>query len=482
MGADVIKVEPPQGDAPCAPGRRSPTATARTSPRSTATSARSRWTSRIPRSRDIARRLVLEADVADREQPARRDGRAWAWAATASAPSKPALIYCSISAFGQDGPRAAEGGFDLTMQAASGVMSVTGEPDGAPVKCGVPLSDFCAGPLRAPSRSPRCSRRVQRGRRRAAHRRPDVRRHARDRGAADERVLRHRPRTRASWARAHPRNAPYQAFTRAATATSRSPRATTSCGNRRAQVVGRPELVADPRFASTTLRAKNQARAEGDLLEAQFAACTARRTGSRSSARRACRARPSTATPKRSPIRRSSSSGWVRTGHAARRPRDAHLGLPGAPRRQRRGRLEAPILRSARTPKPCATSLEEKPMNRLTRFVIAGIDEDRGRGEGRGEDPRPRLAAAGRSDRARRLAAGEVHRARPRHLSPVPAVLRSAGPLLGRELRVGPGPADAGARPHGVGPGGRDARRRALRANSECDAQGRAADRTASTS
>ena len=54
-------------------------------------------------------------------------------------------IYCSISAFGQNGPRAEEGGFDLTMQAMSGVMSVTGEPGGAPVKCGVPLSDFCAG-------------------------------------------------------------------------------------------------------------------------------------------------------------------------------------------------------------------------------------------------------------------------------------------------------------------------------------------------
>jgi crotonobetainyl-CoA:carnitine CoA-transferase CaiB-like acyl-CoA transferase len=45
----------------------------------------------------------------------------------------PKLVYCSISAFGQEGPRAEEGGFDLTMQAMSGVMSVTGEPGGAPV-------------------------------------------------------------------------------------------------------------------------------------------------------------------------------------------------------------------------------------------------------------------------------------------------------------------------------------------------------------
>ena len=58
---------------------------------------------------------------------------------------KPDLIYCSISAYGQTGPRAQEGGFDLTVQAMSGIMSVTGEPGGAPVKCGVPLSDFSAG-------------------------------------------------------------------------------------------------------------------------------------------------------------------------------------------------------------------------------------------------------------------------------------------------------------------------------------------------
>jgi crotonobetainyl-CoA:carnitine CoA-transferase CaiB-like acyl-CoA transferase len=54
-------------------------------------------------------------------------------------------VYCSVSAFGQEGPRSQEGGFDVTLQAIGGVMSVTGEPGGAPVKCGVPLTDFSAG-------------------------------------------------------------------------------------------------------------------------------------------------------------------------------------------------------------------------------------------------------------------------------------------------------------------------------------------------
>src|SRR3546814_19855387 len=57
----------------------------------------------------------------------------------------PRLVYCSISAYGQSGPRSQEGGFDLTLQAMSGLMSVTGEPHGAPVKCGVPGCDFPAG-------------------------------------------------------------------------------------------------------------------------------------------------------------------------------------------------------------------------------------------------------------------------------------------------------------------------------------------------
>lgn len=55
------------------------------------------------------------------------------------------LIYCSISGYGQSGPYASKGAFDVTVQGMSGLMSVTGEPDGNPVKCGVPVGDFCAG-------------------------------------------------------------------------------------------------------------------------------------------------------------------------------------------------------------------------------------------------------------------------------------------------------------------------------------------------
>jgi len=57
----------------------------------------------------------------------------------------PKLIYCSISGYGQTGPYARKGAFDVTVQAIAGIMSVTGEPGAPPVKCGVPIGDFCAG-------------------------------------------------------------------------------------------------------------------------------------------------------------------------------------------------------------------------------------------------------------------------------------------------------------------------------------------------
>ncbi len=58
---------------------------------------------------------------------------------------KSAIVTCSLSGFGPDGPRAAEPGYDGIVQALAGYMSVTGEPDGPPVKCGVSIIDFACG-------------------------------------------------------------------------------------------------------------------------------------------------------------------------------------------------------------------------------------------------------------------------------------------------------------------------------------------------
>lgn len=57
----------------------------------------------------------------------------------------PRLIFCSITGFGQDGPYRDVPGYDVLIQAMAGVMSITGEPDGAPVKVGVAIADITAG-------------------------------------------------------------------------------------------------------------------------------------------------------------------------------------------------------------------------------------------------------------------------------------------------------------------------------------------------
>ena len=59
--------------------------------------------------------------------------------------ANPRLVYCSISGFGQDGPYRDRPGYDLLVQAMGGVMSITGEPDGEPMKVGVAISDITSG-------------------------------------------------------------------------------------------------------------------------------------------------------------------------------------------------------------------------------------------------------------------------------------------------------------------------------------------------
>ena len=59
--------------------------------------------------------------------------------------SNPRLVVCSISGFGQDGPYAARAGYDFLIQGMGGAMSVTGEPDGAPVKSGMAIADLFTG-------------------------------------------------------------------------------------------------------------------------------------------------------------------------------------------------------------------------------------------------------------------------------------------------------------------------------------------------
>ncbi len=84
------------------------------------------------------RRLVANADVILENF---RPGRADAW----FAPWPERAVVCSITAYGNDGPRRDEGGYDLAMQARSGLMSITGDAEGAPAKVGVAVIDVATG-------------------------------------------------------------------------------------------------------------------------------------------------------------------------------------------------------------------------------------------------------------------------------------------------------------------------------------------------
>lgn len=263
-GAEVVKIEPPEGDSlrqwpPIHGGFSENFASLNRGKRSVTLDLKQ------PPDLELARALVLEADVlVENNRPGvmQRLGLDWAWFKA----RKPTLIYCSISAFGQTGPRAGEGGFDLTIQAASGVMSVTGEPEGAPVKCGVPVSDFTAGLYAAFSIASLLAR-VRAGGE-GGH--IDVPMYATTLAIAALQTSEYfgtgrNPRKLGS---AHPRNAPYQAY-RASDGWFVLAAGNDKLWRAVAEVAGTTELIEDARFASPTLRATNQ-EVLRDLLEIAF--------------------------------------------------------------------------------------------------------------------------------------------------------------------------------------------------------------------
>ena len=176
----------------------------------------------------------------------------------------PKLIYCSISAYGQTGPRANEGGFDVTIQAMSGIMSVTGEPNGAPVKCGVPVADFTAGLYGAMSICAQLRAVAQTGK--GVH--IDVPMMGTSLAIAALQTSEYFGvgKDPVKLGSAHPRNAPYQAF-KAKDDYLVMAAGTQALWETVCQILKSPELLKDERFTSTALRAKNQIALK-ELIEA----------------------------------------------------------------------------------------------------------------------------------------------------------------------------------------------------------------------
>ncbi len=143
MGADVIKVESPAGDS----SRRMAGARGGDSASFNAVNRGKRGVVidlKAPGGPDVLRRLASDADVFVENYRPGVLGRL-GLGPDALRARNPRLVYASISGYGQTGPAARRGGFDLVAQGVSGLMSVTGEPDRPPVKVGVPLTDLGAG-------------------------------------------------------------------------------------------------------------------------------------------------------------------------------------------------------------------------------------------------------------------------------------------------------------------------------------------------
>ncbi len=148
LGADVLKLEAPEGDDTrrwgppfieregdasaayfhaCNRGKRSVTVDFRD-----------------PEGQATVRRLAAEADVLVENFKVgglKKYGLDW----ESLREVNPRLVYCSITGFGQDGPYAPRAGYDYIIQGMSGLMSVTGDPEGQPQKVGVAVADIFTG-------------------------------------------------------------------------------------------------------------------------------------------------------------------------------------------------------------------------------------------------------------------------------------------------------------------------------------------------
>jgi formyl-CoA transferase len=176
----------------------------------------------------------------------------------------PRLVYCSISGFGQTGPYASRGGYDLIAQGMSGIMSATGSPDGPPVKVGVPITDLGAGLFGVFGIL--CALRARR---------------VTGRGQSVDTSLFEAGLALSAWeateywytgqipkrlGTAHRLNAPYQAF-RASDGHFTVGAANSRLWPRFCQLLGLERLVDDPRFLAVGDRVKNQRELERVIEE-----------------------------------------------------------------------------------------------------------------------------------------------------------------------------------------------------------------------
>ena len=148
MGADVLKIEEPEGGdesrtwPPFMAGEASGYLSMNRNKRNLTLNLKT------PEAQDILKKLVARTDVLIENF---RTGtmEAFGLGYDVLQALNPRLIYCAVSVFGRSGPYKDKAGYEALMQAFSGVMSITGEPDGPPLRCGVSIMDLGTGMMAA---------------------------------------------------------------------------------------------------------------------------------------------------------------------------------------------------------------------------------------------------------------------------------------------------------------------------------------------
>ncbi len=261
MGADVIKVEKPAGDdtrrsAPYIEGESAAYMMMNRNKRGVVMDLKD------PEQADALRAMIRDADVVIENYRKGTMEKLGLGYETLKA-DNPGLIYGSISGFGRTGPYAERAGFDLIAQGMSGLMSVTGEgPGRPPCKVGPPVSDITAGILLAMGICAALTRRAETGL-----------------GQMVETSLFEAAITHTYWqsaiafatgqnpepmGSAHPLNAPYQAI-RTADGYINIGAANQGNWERLVNLIGRPDLAEDPRFAANDGRMAHRTALEAEL-------------------------------------------------------------------------------------------------------------------------------------------------------------------------------------------------------------------------
>ncbi len=176
----------------------------------------------------------------------------------------PHVVRCTISGYGSTGPGAGIPGYDFIAQAESGLMAITGEPDGDPMKLGVAIVDYCAGLMATISILAALQSREQTGR----GQNTEVSLH--DTGLqmlaaiASNHLISGEPAVR--YGNGHPNLVPYRTFNAAdgsfALAIGNDAQFRAMCA-----IVGRPDWADDPRFARNQDRVVNRETIEGLISE-----------------------------------------------------------------------------------------------------------------------------------------------------------------------------------------------------------------------